>query len=78
MLGFDGEGRLDREAFMRQNLALWNIVASRVLGRLVEEETTVVDASSHFVVRGGQWQPSPELKRRIPRAALDELKCERL
>ena len=59
MLGFDGEGRLDREAFLRQNLALCNSVGERVLRRLVEQETTLVDASSRFVARGGQWQPSP-------------------
>jgi ADP-ribose pyrophosphatase YjhB (NUDIX family) len=38
----------------------------------------VGEASSRFVARGGQWQPSPQLERRILRAALDALKCERL
>jgi hypothetical protein len=44
---------------------------------LVEKASTIVDASSRFVARGGQWQPAPELERRILRAALGELKCGR-
>jgi hypothetical protein len=78
MLGFDGAGRLDREAFLRQNMALCNSVGERVLRGLVEQETTLVDASSRFVARGGQWQPSPQLRQRILRAALGEVTCERL
>jgi hypothetical protein len=78
MLGFDGEGRLDREAFLRQNMALGNSVSERVLRGLVEKETTIVDASSRFVARGGQWQPLPQLRQRILRVALGELTCEKL
>jgi hypothetical protein len=78
MLGFNGEGRLDREAFLRQNLALCNSVGERVLRGLVENEATLVDASSRFVARGGQWQRSPALERRIRRAALGELPCAKL
>ena len=43
-----------------------------------ERETAVVDAGSRFVAQGGRWQPSPSLEQRILRAALGELKCERL
>jgi hypothetical protein len=78
MLEFDGEGRLDLEAFMHQNAAIWNRVGERVLRGLVAKEPTIVEASSRFVARGSQWQPRPELERHILRAAFDELKCARL
>ena len=41
-------------------------------------ETGVVDARSRFIVRGYRWQPSTSLARRIGRAALGELKCDRI
>ena len=78
MLGFDAEGRLDRAGFIRQNAALAEQAMSHVIPRLEAEETTVVDAGSRFVAQGGRWQPSPSLEQRILRAALGELKCERL
>ena len=78
MLGFDAEGRLDRATFMRQNAALAELAMSHVIPRLEPEETAVVDAGSRFVARGGRWQPSPSLEQEILRAALGELKCERL
>ena len=78
MLGFDAHGRLDRRAFMRQNVALADLVAGRVVGGSTTNEATIVEASSRFVARGGLWEPSPSLGQRILRAALGELKCERL
>jgi hypothetical protein len=78
MLGFDAEGRLDRAAFMRQNAALAELAMGRVIPRSAAKETAVVDACSRFVVQGGRWQPSPSLEQGILRAALGELKCERL
>jgi hypothetical protein len=78
MLGFDAEGRLDRATFIRQNAALAELAMSHVIPRLEAEETAVVDAGSRFVARGGRWQPSPSLEQEILRAALGELKCERL
>jgi hypothetical protein len=78
MLGFDARGRLDRRAFMRQNVALSDLVAGRVLGEATTNEATIVEASSRFVARGGLWEPSASLQQRILRAALSELKCERL
>jgi hypothetical protein len=82
MLGFDARGRLDRRAFMRQNVALSDLVAGRVLGETTTNEATIVEASSRFVARGGLWEPSPSpspsLEQEILRAALGELKCERL
>ena len=78
MLGFDAEGRLDRAAFIRQNAALAELAMSHVIPRLEAEETAVVDAGSRFVARGGRWQPPPSLEQEILRAALGEVKCERL
>ena len=49
-----------------------------VIPRAVTKETTVVDAGSRFVAQGGRWQPSLSLEQEILRAALGELKCERL
>jgi hypothetical protein len=77
ILGFDGEGRLDRPAFMRQNAALVELAVGHVLGPSAAPDEAIVDASSRFVARGGQWQPSRSLERQILRAALGELKCER-
>ena len=74
MLGFDTEGRLDRRAFERQNAALVDLV----VGGSTTNGATIVDASSRFVAQGGRWQPSPSLEQRILRAALGELKCERV
>jgi hypothetical protein len=54
MLGFDGEGRLDRDAFVRQTAAIWNRVGERVLCGLVTREATIVEASSRFVARGAR------------------------
>jgi hypothetical protein len=74
MLGFDTQGRLDRRAFERQNIALMELV----VGKSTTNNAPVVDASSRFIARGGRWQPSPSLARRIRRAALGEMKCKRL
>jgi hypothetical protein len=78
MLGFDGEGRLDRAAFIRHNAALAELAMSPVISRLEAEETAVIDAGSRFLARGGSWKPTPKQEREILRAALDELKCARL
>jgi len=78
MLAFDAEGRLDRAKFMRQNAALTELLVERAVGKSATPSETVVDASSRFVAKGGRWQPSPSLQREILRAALGELKCERL
>jgi hypothetical protein len=74
MLGFDAEGRSDRRALERQSAALVDLV----VGGSTTTNATIVDASSRFVAQGGRWQPSPSLERRILRAALGELSCERV
>jgi hypothetical protein len=78
ILGFDAEGRLDRATFLGQNAALAELALSRVIPRLEAEDTAVVDAASRFIARGGSWQPSAALERKILRAALDETPCKRL
>jgi len=74
MLSFDREGRLDRLAFERQNAALVDLA----VGEPTTDDADIVDASRRFVARGGRWQPTPSLAQTILRAALGELKCERL
>ncbi len=74
MLRFDAHGQLDRRAFEHQNAALVDLV----VGERTSNDAAVVDASSRFIAQGGRWQPSPSLARRIRRAALGGLKCERL
>jgi hypothetical protein len=75
---FDAQRRLDRDAFMRRNVALAGIVVDGAMGGSVRKGTPVVDASSRFVAQGGRWQPPPSLEQRILYAALGELKCNRL
>ena len=78
MLGFDARGRLERRAFLRQNVALADLVAGPVVVGSTTNEATIVQASSRFVAQGSLWQPSPSLEQQILRAALGELRCKRL
>ena len=78
MLGFDAEGRLDCDAFIRRNAAVAELAIGPVVPRMVEAEKAVVDAGSRFVARGGTWHPSAALEQEILRAALDETPCKRL
>ncbi len=47
-------------------------------GRDTSRNTAVADASARFQARGGQWSPSPAVKRRIEQTALGRLKCQRV
>jgi len=78
MLAFDAKGRLDRATFTSQNAALEEFAMHRVIPRSEAEGMAVVDAGSRFVARGGSWQPSASLRRKILRAALDETPRKRL
>ena len=78
MLRFDAQGRLDRRALVRQNAALAELLVGRVVADPTTNDDPVVDASSRFIARGGRWQPSPSLARRIQQAVLGELSCKRL
>jgi hypothetical protein len=77
ILTFDGEGRLDRRAFDRQNAAIVDIVVGATF-RSTSNNAPVVEAANRFVAQGGRWQPSASLAQRIRHAVLGELKCERL
>jgi len=78
MIGFDAHGRLERGAFMRQNVALADLVVGRVVVGSSKYEAMIVEASNRFVAHGGLWHPSQSLERQIIRAALGELRCKRL
>jgi len=86
MIGFDARGRLERRAFMRQNVVLADLVAGRVVVGSTTNEATIVEASSRFVAQGSLRQPSPSpspspstsLEQQIVRTALGELRCKRL
>jgi hypothetical protein len=38
----------------------------------------VEDGSTRFLARGGQWSPSPAVRRRIEQTALGRQKCPRV
>lgn len=78
MLSFDAQERLDLGAFEHQNAALVEVFMGSVAGEPTTKGGAVVDASSRFIAKGGQWEPSPSLARQIRGAALGELKCKRL
>jgi hypothetical protein len=42
MIGFDARGRLERRAFLRQNVALAELVAGRVMVGSTTNEATIV------------------------------------
>ena len=75
MLTFKSDGTLvtplrDRHVRARAELAIALEAPTR--------HTTVAEAGSRFVARGGQWKPSAALARRIEQNALGRLKCPRL
>jgi hypothetical protein len=43
-----------------------------------DPRTSVAEAASRFVARGGQWKPPAALLRRIEQTALGRLKCPRI
>jgi hypothetical protein len=61
---------LDRHVRARAELAL-------ALGQPARG-TAVEDASTRFLARGGQWSPSPAVRRRIEQTALGRQKCPRV
>ena len=75
MLTFKGDGTLvpplrDRHVQARAELALALRAPARHAG--------IVEASTRFVARGGQWTPSAAVVRRIEQAALGRQKCPRI
>jgi hypothetical protein len=77
MVTFKRDGTLvpplrDRHARARAELAL--ALALEAPPR----HTTVAQAGTQFLARGGQWTPSAVVKRRIEQTALGHLKCPRV
>ena len=61
-----------------KNAALLELLVGSVAVEPTTNKGAVVDVSSGFIAKGGQWEPSPSLARRIGQAALGGLKCKRL
>jgi hypothetical protein len=82
ILVFDEDGCLDSGAFDRHQRACAELGLALPLAENRSAESrsagTVIDAANRFVVQGGCWAPSPDLKRRIGAAALGRIKCKRL
>jgi hypothetical protein len=76
VLDIDADGRLDVKRLTSQKFAR---VDDWMATTLTEPTTTssVIDAGSRFIARGGSWQPDDQLMRRIEAAALGRLKCQR-
>ncbi len=71
------DGLLDVARLSAQQIARVDSFMAGVLGE-PHRGAAVVDAASRFVARGGSWQPSHQLLRRIEAAALGRVRCSRV
>ena len=71
------DGRLDVARLNGQQIARVDTLMAGVLGE-PRRGSPVVDAASHFIARGGSWEPDHQLLRRIEAAALGRLRCSRV
>jgi len=71
MLTFNERGVLDADALMRQAAATFDTLHPQTRSK----GSTVLEAQSRFVVRGGRWRPTPALEAEIRAAALGKQKC---
>ena len=77
ILCFDRAGCFDVQAYERHQRACAELGV--VVPQLAASGGgTVVDATCRFVVQGGCWVPTPEMKRRIGAAALGQIHCKRI
>ena len=67
---------LDPHVRARVELTIAPVFASP--GHDTSRNAAVTDASDRFQARGGQWTPSPAVKRQIEQAALGRQKCNRV
>ena|SRR5450631_3303448 len=74
ILTFEKNGALESPLLDRHVRARAELALAPALGKPVHA-TAVEDAESRFLARGGQWSPSPALKRRIEQTALGRQKC---
>lgn len=79
ILTFDTEGRIDPSKFEKQQFALAESVVAPAVAVFAEDSNPpVVDATSRFIARGGQWVPSRSLARVIDQTALGQRQCRYL
>ena len=77
MLDIGSDGLLDVARFEGQQFALVDDLLAPA-GQAPTAASSVVDATSRFIARGGSWQPDEALSRRIDAAALGQLRCRRV
>lgn len=75
ILTFKKNGALDSPLSDRHVRARAELALSLDPPRL---STAVADAGNRFLARGGQWTPSPALRRRIEQTALARQNCPRV
>jgi hypothetical protein len=69
ILEFDEGGRLDLQRLNAQQVSRLDAMLEGTFANQ-PSGTTVIDAKSHFLARGGTWEPDRQLLRRIEAAAL--------
>jgi hypothetical protein len=77
ILEIDKDGRLDVQRLSAQQVSRLDVMLEGTFTRR-SSGTTVVDATSGFLARGGTWQPDRQLLRRIEAAALGAVPCPRV
>jgi hypothetical protein len=77
ILEFDVDGRLDVQRLNAQQVSRLDAMLD---GKFAQQssDTTVIDATSYFLARGGSWEPDRQLLRRIEAAALGAFACPRV
>jgi len=58
-----------------RNRTLWLMQDVTPLPSSRSNGSTVLEAQSRFVVRGGRWKPTPDIEAQIRAAALGKQKC---
>jgi hypothetical protein len=77
ILEFDANGALDVPRLNAQQVARVDSMLAGVLG-LPDRDTSIIEATSRFIARGGSWSPDARLRRRIEAAAMGTLPCRRV
>jgi hypothetical protein len=77
ILEFDVDGKLDVQRLNTQQVSRLDAMLEGTFAQR-PSGTIVVDAKSHFLARGGTWEPDRQLLRRIEAAALGVVPCPRV
>jgi hypothetical protein len=75
---FDHAGYFDTDTFERLQFSRFELGVmpdERELTGGCDASANVVDATSHFAVRGGRWVPPKALARALRDAAVNQMKC---